>query len=247
LSLLGFNGEEKDPVTGYYFLGNGYRAFNPLLMRFNSPDVLSPFDRGGLNPYTYCLGDPINNVDPTGNSAILRTIKYNLRWLLSKTGIASKNSKEVITSWRATPRDQWVDLLELSHTKKIRYRFDNSKANNQFLSDYNNTIGELGNAQHHSLRPSLKDLDPNAPQDVQFRSVLEHIEHRDYYTGEVIDYDHDRLMLAARYTNDDGVKALPEASTYLKKLNEIRGKKMTKLDERYLYLSKKHINSNRDW
>lgn len=68
-SLLGFNGERRDPVTGHYLLGNGYRAFNPVLMRFNSPDRLSPFGRGGLNPYAYCLGDPINRSDPTGREA----------------------------------------------------------------------------------------------------------------------------------------------------------------------------------
>ncbi|MCZ0999690.1 flagellin [Streptomyces mirabilis] len=67
LSLLGFNGELSDPVTEHYLLGNGYRAFNPVLMRFHSPDSLSPFDGGGLNPYAYCLGDPINRVDPTGH------------------------------------------------------------------------------------------------------------------------------------------------------------------------------------
>lgn len=68
-SLLGFNGEVVDPVTGHYLLGNGHRAFNPVLMRFNSPDRLSPFGRGGLNPYTYCLGDPVNYRDPTGREA----------------------------------------------------------------------------------------------------------------------------------------------------------------------------------
>ncbi|BBP61984.1 RHS repeat-associated core domain-containing protein [Pseudomonas sp. St316] len=67
LSLLGFNGERPDPVTGHYLLGNGYRAFNPVLMRFNSPDSLSPFGKGGLNAYTYCGGDPLNRRDPTGH------------------------------------------------------------------------------------------------------------------------------------------------------------------------------------
>jgi len=66
-SLLGFNGEHRDPVTGHYLLGNGYRAFNPVLMRFNSPDSLSPFDEGGINAYAYCEGDPVNRVDPTGH------------------------------------------------------------------------------------------------------------------------------------------------------------------------------------
>ncbi|WP_434704048.1 RHS repeat-associated core domain-containing protein [Pseudomonas sp. Z1-12] len=67
LSLLGFNGERPDPVTGHYLLGNGYRAFNPVLMRFNSPDNLSPFGVGGLSAYAYCIGDPVNLSDPSGH------------------------------------------------------------------------------------------------------------------------------------------------------------------------------------
>ncbi|MCL6705193.1 RHS repeat-associated core domain-containing protein [Pseudomonas sp. T1.Ur] len=70
LSLLGFNGERPDPVTGHYLLGNGYRAFNPVLMRFNSPDSLSPFGEGGLNTYVYCVGDPVNRGDPTGHISL---------------------------------------------------------------------------------------------------------------------------------------------------------------------------------
>ncbi|MGX1171716.1 RHS repeat-associated core domain-containing protein [Pseudomonas sp. R151218B TE3479] len=70
LSMLGFNGERPDPVTGHYLLGNGYRAFNPLLMRFNSPDKLSPFGQGGFNAYGYCVGDPINRVDTTGQFSL---------------------------------------------------------------------------------------------------------------------------------------------------------------------------------
>ena len=66
-SLLGFNGEHRDPVTGHYLLGNGYRAFNPVLMRFNSPDSWSPFGEGGINAYTYCQGDPVNSLDPSGH------------------------------------------------------------------------------------------------------------------------------------------------------------------------------------
>ena len=67
LSLLGFNGERPDPVTGHYHLGNGYRQFNPVLMRFNSPDGWSPFGKGGVNAYAYCGGDSINRVDPNGH------------------------------------------------------------------------------------------------------------------------------------------------------------------------------------
>ena len=68
--LPGFNGEQPDPVTGHYLLGNGYRAYNPVLMRFNSPDSLSPFGKGGLNAYAYCAGDPVNRNDPSGHELI---------------------------------------------------------------------------------------------------------------------------------------------------------------------------------
>ena len=77
LSLLAFNGERRDPVTGHYLLGNGHRAFNPVLMRFNSPDALSPFGPGGPNCYTYCSGSPINREDSTGR--IWRTVSIGLQ------------------------------------------------------------------------------------------------------------------------------------------------------------------------
>jgi len=67
LSVRGFNGEQPDPLTGHYHLGNGYRQFNPVLMRFNSPDSWSPFGKGGINAYAYCGGDPANRVDPNGH------------------------------------------------------------------------------------------------------------------------------------------------------------------------------------
>nr|WP_269806281.1 RHS repeat-associated core domain-containing protein [Pseudomonas alloputida] len=65
--LLRFAGQRKDPLTGHYLLGDGYRAFTPGLMRFSAPDSLSPFGDGGLNAYCYCKGDPVNNVDPSGH------------------------------------------------------------------------------------------------------------------------------------------------------------------------------------
>lgn len=64
---LGYKGEIHEEETGWQLLGNGYRAYNPLLMRFHSPDSLSPFDEGGINAYAYCGGDPVNYSDPTGH------------------------------------------------------------------------------------------------------------------------------------------------------------------------------------
>jgi RHS repeat-associated protein len=92
LSLLGFNGERPDPVTGPYLLGNGYRAFNPVLMRFNSPDSWSPFGKGGVNSYAYCLGDPMNWADATGHSP-----KFFFR-----SGKLFSSSNQAIKSGRVT-------------------------------------------------------------------------------------------------------------------------------------------------
>jgi RHS repeat-associated protein len=61
-----FNGQRIDPFTGFYHLGNGKRSYDPKMMVFTSPDPLSPFGAGGINSYSYCQGDPINLVDPTG-------------------------------------------------------------------------------------------------------------------------------------------------------------------------------------
>ncbi|VVN68254.1 RHS repeat-associated core domain-containing protein [Pseudomonas fluorescens] len=90
LSLLGFNGERPDQVTGHYLLGNGYRAFNPVLMRFNSPDSFSPFGNGGVNSYAYCLGDPINLHDPSGNFALPKALSNVFNKLLSAMGARRK-------------------------------------------------------------------------------------------------------------------------------------------------------------
>jgi len=65
-NLIGFNGEHPHPVTTFYILD--FRAYNTQLMRFISPDNLSPFGDGGINTYAYCSGDPVNRTDPTGHS-----------------------------------------------------------------------------------------------------------------------------------------------------------------------------------
>ncbi len=64
-SRMAFNAQLLEP-QGWYHLGNGHRVYNPQLRRFHSPDRLSPFDKGGINAYAYCQGDPINFTDPTG-------------------------------------------------------------------------------------------------------------------------------------------------------------------------------------
>ena len=88
-SLFGFTGERADTVTGHYHLGNGYRQFNPVLMRFNSPDSWSPFGDGGLNGYLYCGADPINLSDPTGHFATRLFLTMAATLMLAGGGMAA--------------------------------------------------------------------------------------------------------------------------------------------------------------
>lgn len=97
LSLLGFNGERADPVTGWYLLGNGYRAFNPVLMRFNSPDSWSPFGEGGLNAYGYCVGDPVNRNDPTGHNSWLNLMRKHFPKAVSNALNLKEKGKPSLT------------------------------------------------------------------------------------------------------------------------------------------------------
>ena len=73
-SHLGFNGEWLDPVLEGYHLGQGYRVYQPKLMRFNAPDSLAPFSEGVHNAYVYCHNDPINFTDPSGHLNISKIL-----------------------------------------------------------------------------------------------------------------------------------------------------------------------------
>lgn len=78
----------SEPDHDFFMIGNGRRAYNSKLMRFVQPDTLSPFKSGGINSYCYCLNDPINRHDPSG--------QFSLGWLDS-VGLAFQ---------RLTPRNR---------------------------------------------------------------------------------------------------------------------------------------------
>ncbi|QQE82594.1 RHS repeat-associated core domain-containing protein [Pseudomonas putida] len=92
-AALGFNGELKDEVLQGYALGNGHRFYCPALMRFFSPDVLSPFGKGGVNTYSYCQGDPVNRSDPTGGAGILKRWPGRVRQVAVFTPVQPINDR----------------------------------------------------------------------------------------------------------------------------------------------------------
>lgn len=66
-AAFGYAGEQREPLSGIYIPG-GNRPYDPVLMCFLAPDTDSPFGPGGINPYAWCAGDPVNRVDPDGHS-----------------------------------------------------------------------------------------------------------------------------------------------------------------------------------
>lgn len=71
-SMLSFKGEHRDPSSGRFALGMGYRFYDPSVMGFNAMDDLSPFDRrAGRNVYAYCAEcEPVNYHDPSGHFSV---------------------------------------------------------------------------------------------------------------------------------------------------------------------------------
>ena len=133
LSVLGFNGERPDPITGHYLLGNGYRAFNPVLMRFNSPDSWSPFERGGVNSYGYVGGDPVNRIDPSGHFfwAALRGVT-NMMWghknaLLGRHIKSISNVKKIMADLDMYAYGQFTKKGERKIVLDAHSFFENSK------------------------------------------------------------------------------------------------------------------------
>ncbi|MGX1171703.1 RHS repeat-associated core domain-containing protein [Pseudomonas sp. R151218B TE3479] len=144
-SLLGFNGEQPDPVTGHYLLGNGSRTFNPVLMRFNSSDSLSPFGKGELNAYGYCIGDPINRNDPTGHTPIRSMLKSVRKPLTPQSTTLTSIGARSERAAKSTPTLQTAK--NVSNLKQNKAIVEIAKANE----------AKLGQHDHFTINPPLTD------------------------------------------------------------------------------------------
>lgn len=99
-SQLGFSGQAREP-NGLYSLGNGYRFYSTLLMRFVSPDDLSPFSRGGINAYGYCEADPVNASDKTGHSRTLLIERFKIiKRQPQATVVSAGKNKFKLQTWQ---------------------------------------------------------------------------------------------------------------------------------------------------
>jgi RHS repeat-associated protein len=203
--LLGFNGERPDPVTGHYVLGNGYRAFNPVLMRFNSPDGWSPFGRGGLNAYGYCVGDPVNQGDQTGHAPGFISWLSKLKNPTSRYAPLRASNSSLTNSSPPAARSERAGadlntagtnsaLLDLMKTSKINEIKDPIARNQAKLSNVDNELTNLRSNKDAVVSKVMSQYrDDFLPRDVYEAMVyadipnriskLEHL--RSHYTTKI--------------------------------------------------------------
>lgn len=72
LNPFRYRGYVYDEETGLYYLLTRY--YDPKSMIFLTPDNENNYGVTNINPFCYCLYDPINNIDPTGNVGVSTVI-----------------------------------------------------------------------------------------------------------------------------------------------------------------------------
>jgi RHS repeat-associated protein len=205
LSLLGFNGERPDPLTGHYHLGNGYRQFNPVLMRFNSPDSWSPFGRGGLNSYAYSGGDPRNWLDSSGHAPTavsLEITKFQAKLALNRTSnTASKLPATGVSP--ATQRSLSSNANRASKPKTARNSPDYQQNRRAAIKELTSTIkaneASTSNLNKYNVSNDITDIATstagyqNAKKAYKFEELPDHeIKHTwiDKNNEELLDVAH---------------------------------------------------------
>jgi len=187
----GFNGAYLDIHTQCYHLGQGYRAYSPALRRFTSPDFISPFERGGINAYAYCNGDPVNRIDPTGAWG-LAALRRNL-----KVGMKSPTKPVQQTQVQQTQvqQTQVQQTRPMSNTELIALPFEKRR---KYVAQLMNMPENTINNAFKLLKPGdlHMALRPFAPNSTEFkwaqnRSNRAYLKHHDEISRGIIDYHND--------------------------------------------------------
>jgi RHS repeat-associated protein len=77
-----YSGKEFDRTYGLDFYDFHARQYDPKVPRFTGIDQLAE-DEPSISPYTYCAGDPVNFIDPTGMDTLRISGYYdsNQNWM----------------------------------------------------------------------------------------------------------------------------------------------------------------------
>lgn len=165
---VGFTGQLNEPASGRYLLGNGYRAYSPSTMRFDTYDDLSPFGAGGLNGYAYCAADPVNNLDPSGHIPFKGFFSLFSR-VLGKGVSKTPKSMIPVVSLKITKVNQFSGAINAYKPNPARlgiYTLSNQPRRvkpgttiifgNKKIQDDKIALGHINNALNHNSRLQIK-------------------------------------------------------------------------------------------
>ena len=101
-----YSGKEIDRKFGLDWYDFHARQQDPLIPRFNSVDPLAT-DYFWISPYAYCMGNPVNCIDPDGRSVWTKIGKFALK-------VGKKVAKEGFSSLKkgSTYADAFSDVID---------------------------------------------------------------------------------------------------------------------------------------
>lgn len=129
-------------------------------MRFNSPDNMSPFGKGGLNSYAYCLCDPINRLDNTGHASWLKYIGrlFKPGPKVYKNRMANEYESEYANYLKQNATHGFVQIKQVSSAQDLGIADPDSLLEFVFTRDKKLIVGWTPNPYTHGILDINKDL-----------------------------------------------------------------------------------------
>ena len=107
-----YNGKEFDHFAGLNLYDYGARFYDPLMGRFTTPDPLSE-KYYSISPYAYCANNPVNAIDPRGDSIWFTNDQNNIiMHVIGKIINVSSNSGVDLKSAAKRISDQLISSFK---------------------------------------------------------------------------------------------------------------------------------------